>query len=205
MRVCRPVILLVASVIGVVPRAAAQQGGTPKGLEVVSNPTRRSGFWGSLGFGVGSETYSTPDSVIQPGWLARPTFNLRAGGTPDLHLRLGGELVSWYNSESGISQTLGGAAGIAQVYPSPTIGFFLKGGGGFAWNYFGANYYYYYPGTYSYDSGWMWTAGAGFEIPVSHALNIMPTVDYYEFYFGSRYTGDYTERLWNFGLSLEIP
>ncbi len=209
MWVRRLALLILAAVLGPAPQAMAQDDGAPKGLEVVNNPTRRSGFWGSLGFGVGSETFSVPDSAVQPGWLTSPTFNMRVGGTPNLHLRLGGELISWYNDAGGYSQTLGGLAGIGQIYPSTTQGFFLKGGGGYAWNSFGEDYYcsWYscYEYGYSYDSGFMWTAGAGWEIPISRTLNIMPTVDYYEFYFGGRYTADYTERLWNFGLAIEIP
>ena len=209
MPVRRLATALLALFLAAAPELAAQQDGAPRGLEVVSNPGRRSGFWGSLGLGVGSETFSVPDSVPEPGWLAAPTFNMRVGGTPNVHLRLGGEFISWYNQEGGLSQTLGGLAAIGQIYPSPTQGFFLKGGGGYAWNSFGEDYYcayyYCYEYGYSYDSGFMWTAGAGWEIPVSRKLNIMPTVDYYEFYFGGRYTANYTERVWNFGVSVEVP
>lgn len=202
------VLLLLAC--GAVPSLAAQDAPPPKGLEIVKNPTRRSGFWGSMGFGVGSETFSVPPGAPDPGWVASPTFNMRAGGTPDIHFRLGGELISWYNGSGEFNQSLGGLGAIAEVFPSTTVGFFLKGGGGFAWNSFSQDYYCYYyyycvGYGYNYDTGFMWTAGAGWEIPISRTLNIMPTVDYYEFYFGSRYTGDYTERLWNFGLSIEIP
>jgi len=209
MRVDRLAAVLALLVLGVAPAVVAQGDGAPKGLEVVKNPTRRSGFWGSIGLGVGSETFSVPDSVAQPGWLAAPTFNMRIGGTPDIHLRLGGEVISWYNDDGAYSQSLGGMVGIAQLYPSTTQGFFLKGGGGYAWNSFGTDYYcayyYCYQYGYSYDSGFMWTAGAGWEIPISRKLNIMPTVDYYESYFGGRYTDSYTERMWNFGVSVEIP
>lgn len=209
MRVRRLAALIAVASLGAALQLPAQQPQAPRGLEVVKNPSRRSGFWGSLGFGVGSETFTVPDSLVKPGWETSPTFNLRVGGTPDIHLRLGGELISWYNSSGAYSQTLGGLAGIGQFYPSKTQGFFLKGGGGYAWNSFGDDYYcswyYCYEYGYSYDSGFMWTAGGGWEIPISRALNIMPTVDYYEFYFGGRYTADYTERLWNFGISIEVP
>lgn len=210
MRDCRFLALIFAALLGSGAPLAAQNAPAPRGLEVVSNPSRRSGFWGSVGLGIGSETFSVPAGAPDPGWVASPTFNLRAGGTPDIHFRLGGELISWYDGSGGYNQSLGGMAGIAELFPSTTVGFFLKGGGGYAWNSFSQDtycyyYYYCYSYGYAYDSGFMWTAGAGWEIPVSHKLNIMPTVDYYEFYFGSRYAGDYTERLWNFGFSVEIP
>lgn len=209
MRVSRLAAFLGLGLLGVAPQAAAQQDGAPKGLEVVTPASRRSGLWGSIGLGVGSESFSVPDSIQGPGWLARPTFDARVGGTPDVHLRLGGEWFSWYNSEGGLNQSLGGLLGIAQIYPSTTQGFFLKGGGGYAWNSFTDDYYcswyYCYQVGYSYDSGFMWSAGAGWEIPVSRKLNIMPTVDYYEFYFGGRYTANYTERVWNFGVSVQSP
>lgn len=204
MRVYRVAALLLAAGIGAAPILSAQQEGAPKGLAVVPPPSLRNGFWGSMGLGVGSETFSTPGMTADPGWLARPTFDLRVGGTPNEYLRLGGDLISWFNSEGGISQTLGGMAAVAQIYPSRTLGFFVKGGGGYAWNSFSDDYYYYYYNI-SYDSGWMWTAGAGWEIPVSKKLNLMPTVDYYSFDFGGRSTGDYNEQLWNFGLSIEWP
>ena len=208
MRVSRLATVLGLAVLGAVPQAVAQEP-APEGLQVVTNPTRRSGWWGTIGLGVGSETFTVPDSMPSPGWLAAPTFNARFGGTPDVHFRAGGEFVTWSNSEGEFNQNLGGLAAIGQFYPSTTMGFFLKGGGGFAWNSFGEDYYcswyYCYEYGYSYDSGFMWTAGAGWEIPVSRKLNIVPTVDYYEFYFGGRYTADYTEKLWNFGISVGVP
>ncbi len=208
MRVSRLATVLGLAMLGWITQAAAQES-APEGLEVVSNPTRRSGFWATLGLGVGSETFTVPDSMAAPGWLAAPTFNMRIGGTPSVHFRAGGEFISWYNSEGGLDQSLGGMAAIGQFYPSVTQGFFLKGGGGYAWNSFGEDFYcswyYCYEYGYSYDSGFMWTAGAGWEIPVSRKLNIMPTVDYYEFYFGGRYTANYTEKLWNFGVSVGVP
>ena len=209
MRVPRLATTLLAMTLGAVPSLAAQQDGAPRGLEVVSNPSRRSGFWASMGLGVGSETFTVPDSTQSPGWLAAPTFNARVGGTPNVHFRAGAEFNSWYSSEGGFNQALGGLAAIGQFYPSATQGFFLKGGGGYAWNSFGedyyCNWYYCYQYGYSYDSGFMWTAGAGWEIQVSQKLNIMPTVDYYESYFGGRYTANYTEKLWNFGVSVQVP
>ena len=208
MRVSRLATVLGLAVLGVVPPAVAQEP-APEGLQIVTNPTRRSGFWATLGLGVGSETFTVPDSMMSPGWLAAPTFNMRIGGTPSVHFRAGGEWIGWSNSEGEFNQNLGGLAAIGQFYPSTTQGFFLKGGGGYAYNSFGedwyCSWYYCYEYGYSYDSGFMWTAGAGWEIPVSRKVNIMPTVDYYEFYFGGRYTADYTEKLWNFGVSVGVP
>ena len=208
MRVSRLATILGLALLGSITQAAAQEP-APEGLEVVKNPTRRSGFWTTLGLGVGSETFSVPDSFPDPGWLAAPTFDLRMGGTPDIHFRAGGEIISWFNSEGEVNQNLGGLLAIGQIYPSTTMGFFLKGGGGFAWNSFAEDYYCSWyvcsASGYSEDSGFMWSAGAGWEIPVSQKLIIMPTVDYYEFYFGGRYTADYTEKLWNFGLSVGVP
>lgn len=209
MRVLRLAAVLTLAAIGAASQLPAQGGTAPRGLEVVKNPSRRSGFWGTLGFGVGSESFSVPPGVQPPGWLASPTFNMRIGGTPNVHLRLGGELISWYNDDGAYSQTLGGTLGIAQLYPSVTQGFFLKGGGGYAWNSFGedyyCNWYYCYQYGYAEDSGFVWSVGAGWEIPVSRKVNIVPTVDYYESYFGGRYTDNYTERLWNFGVAVGIP
>jgi hypothetical protein len=205
MPVRRLAAALLALILGVAPHAGAQQDGAPKGLEVVPSAALRSGFWGNFGLGVGSETYSSSLVTVDPGWLARPTLDLRAGGTPNAYLRLGGELVDWYNSEGSVSQTLGGLAAVVQVYPSPTLGFFLKGGGGYAWNWFGNDYYCYYcGGTIAYDAGWMWTAGGGWEIPVSRKMNIVPTVDYYGFSFGGRSTADYSEKLWNYSIAIQI-
>jgi len=186
------------------PQAVAQKGQPPEGLAIVPDHAPRQGFWGTFGLGVGSETFSAPSVSVDPGWLARPTIDMRIGGTPSQYLRLGGELISWFNSEGNVSQSLGGTLAVAQLYPSARHGFFLKGGGGYAWNSFSDNYYYY--GYYlSYDSGFLWSAGAGWEIPVSRTLNIMPTVDYYRFDFGGRSTENYTEELWNFGISIQMP
>ena len=127
MRVDRLAAVSVLLILGAAPAVVAQGDGAPKGLEVVKNPTRRSGFWGSVGFGVGSETFSVPDSVVQPGWLAAPTFNLRVGGTPDIHLRLGGELISWYNNNGGYSQSLGGMLGDRADLPLHHAGILPQG------------------------------------------------------------------------------
>ena len=204
MRVSHLVTALLAGSLGWAPSLAAQQQpGAPKGLEVVPSPGIRQGAWGNFGLGVGSETFSAPNLAVDPGWLARPTLDMRGGGTMNSHFRLGGELISWFNSEGTVSQTLGGFGLVGQIYPSPTLGFFLKGGGGYAWNAFSDNYYYY-GYSISYDSGWLWTAGAGWEIPMNKKLNLVPTVDYYSFSFGGRSTQDYTEKLWNYSLAIQI-
>lgn len=204
MRVSHLAVALLVAIVGGAPALAAQQEPqAPKGLEIVPNPGIRHGAWGNLGFGVGSETFTSPAVTVDPGWLARPTLDLRGGGTLSPHFRLGGELVTWFNSEGTVSQTLGGFALVGQLYPSPTMGFFLKGGGGYAWNGFSDNYYYY-GYSISYDSGFLWTAGAGWEIPLNRKLNLVPTVDYYEFSFGGRTQQDYTEKLWNYSLALQI-
>lgn len=204
MAVGRITLALLLSVAATAVPAAAQKGQPPEGLAIVPDHSPRHGFWGTFGLGVGSETFSAPSVTADPGWLARPTIDMRVGGTPNQHLRLGAELISWFNSEGSVSQSLGGTLAVAQIYPSPSQGFFLKGGGGYAWNSFSDNYYYY--GYYlSYDSGFLWSAGAGWEIPVSRTLNIMPTVDYYGFDFGGRSTENYNEELWNFGISIQLP
>lgn len=79
MRVSRLAAVLGIAAIGVAPQASAQNGHAPPGLEVVKNPTRRNGLWGTIGLGVGSESFSVPDSVQPLPWLARPTFNARIG------------------------------------------------------------------------------------------------------------------------------
>lgn len=205
MRVVRPTIPLLALLVATAAPLLAQQGeAPPRGLAIVPPPSLRSGFWASFGLGVGWETFDAT-GVADPGWLARPTIDMRIGGTPSANVRLGAEWISWFNSEMNVSQTLGGFAGIAQLYPSRSDGFFLKGGGGYAWNSFSDNYYYYGWGYITYDSGFLWTAGAGWELPVSRSLNIVPTVDYYSFDFGGRSTADYSEHLWNVGIALQIP
>jgi hypothetical protein len=200
----RLAIVVLAAVLGVASQLVAQQEVAPKGLEVVPAAGLRNGFWAGVGLGVGYERFSTPALTIDPGWLARPTLNFRVGGTPNQHLRLGGETIFWFNNEGSISQSLGGVAAIAQLYPAATLGFFLKGGGGFGWNSY-SDGYYPYQYTISYESGFMWSVGGGWEIPVSRKINIVPTVDYYGMTFGSRSSGDHTEEVWNFGVAVQIP
>jgi hypothetical protein len=203
MSVRRLAAVLLAIILGVAQPAVAQRHGAPKGLEVVSDAATRSGFWGNLGIGYGTEKFSVDPAAADPGWLGRGTLDIRAGGTLDPHLRLGAELVSWFDEEGNISQTLGGLAAVAQLYPSPTLGFFLKGGGGYAWNWFQDNFSFY-GRTISYDAGLVWTAGGGWEIPLSSKLHLVPTVDYYGFDFGGRFTPDNTERLWNYSVAIQI-
>lgn len=202
-RLTTPLLALLA--VTAAPLLAQNGEAPPRGLEIVPPHSPRDGFWANFGLGVGWETFSAPGATVDPGWLARPTIDMRVGGTPSGNVRLGAEFVSWFNSEMNISQSLGGLAGIVQLYPSRTAGFFLKGGGGYAWNSFSDNYYYYGWGYITYDAGFMWTAGAGWELPISKSLNIVPTVDCYAFDFGGRTTADYSEQLWNVGVAIQIP
>ena len=185
------------------PVLSAQDSGTPRGLTEVTTPRGgRQGGWANIGLGVGSETFDVNgDGIPQADWLARPTLTLRGGGTVSPEFRLGAEGFLWFNSEGNVSQTLSALMAVGQFYPGASAPLFIKGGGGFGYNYFGDSYYGY---SYAGDFGFVWNVGAGIEIPVGRQVRLVPTVDYYRFAFDGRSYPNYDEEVVNFGLAIQF-
>jgi hypothetical protein len=173
--------------------AFAQQA--PAGLVEVKEGTRR-GFWFGLGLGAGGES----NDVAGPGYsdlFYQPTISLRAGGTVGSHLRLGGEVLSWFDEEGDAVASLSSALFVAQFYPLSSAGFYLKGGLGI-----GRNAIDFDDGFNVGDTGFAGLIGAGYELRLGRRIYLNPTVDLVGHSYSGRLGVGYSERLVNFGLGV---
>ena len=178
--------------------AAAQETprDPPRGLVEVHDSNRH-GFWGALGVGAGGEAFDLRDGLGYSSDLYRPTISLRLGGTPDPHLRLGGELSAWIDDHGDRTESLSNLLFIGQLYPAASTGLYLKGGLGIARNEVDFD-----QGFGVGDTGFAGSIGAGWEVRVGKNWFINPGVDLTE----QRYTGRggdrYRERILNFGVNV---
>jgi hypothetical protein len=174
--------------------AAAQE--PPPGLVEVSS-SERHGFWGALGVGAGGEAFDLRDGAGYSGDLYKPTVSLRLGGTPTRYLRLGGEILGWINDEGRRTESLTSILFVAQFYPAPATGLYLKGGLGL-----GRNEVSFEPGFGVGDTGFAGLLGAGWEIRIARRLYLNPAVDLVEHRYTGRGGDRYRERLVNFGVGV---
>ena len=146
-------VLLCGGALGV-PTLVGQDA--PPGLVEVREGGRR-GFWFGLGAGAGGES----NDVSGPGYSGlfyQPTISLRAGGTVSQHLRLGGEILSWFDEQGDATASLSSALFVAQFYPLRGSGLYLKGGVGI-----GRNAVDFDNGFDVGDTGFAGLVGAGLE------------------------------------------
>ena len=174
------------------PRSFAQQ--PPPGLVEVKEGTRR-GAWFGLGIGAGGES----NDALGAGYtdpFYKPTVSLRAGGTVGSHLRLGGEVLSWFDDQGDAVASLSSLLFVAQLYPFTSTGLYLKGGLGL-----GRNAIDFDGGFDVGDTGFAGLVGAGYELRLGRRLYLNPTLDLVGHSYSGRVNG-YTERLVNFGLGV---
>lgn len=168
-------VLTLAALISVGDQAEAQRR---RGLVDITPRSDRHGFWLSLGLGRGEDRYKFEGDANWVDSEAKPSFSLRLGGTVNPNFRLGAELTGWandgqYDSDGNkITEYLTGALLIGQFYPSRKAGLFLKGGAGFSRSGVSVPG----PGD-TYENGFAWTAGAGYEIKLGRTVFITPTID----------------------------
>lgn len=202
-RFCQPLfgtvgmtLLFVAGGLGASVRALVAQT-APPGLVEVKEGGRR-GFWFALGAGAGGES----NDVVGSGYsdlFYQPTISLRAGGTVNPHLRLGGEVLSWFDEQGDATASLTSALLVAQFYPLGSSGLYLKGGLGI-----GRNAIDFHDGFDVGDTGFAGLVGAGLELRLGRKVFLNPVVDLVGHRYNSRTGIDYTERLVNFGLGVLI-
>jgi hypothetical protein len=173
--------------------AHAQQ--PPPGLVEVKDGGRR-GFWFGIGAGAGGESNDLAGSGYSEPFY-QPTVSLRAGGTVSPHLRLGGEVLSWFDEQGDAVASLSSLLFVAQFYPLTKAGLYLKAGAGI-----GRNALDFDDGFDVGDTGFAGLLGAGYELRLGRRLYLNPTVDLVGHRYSGRFNGDYTERLVNFGLGI---
>ncbi len=188
--------MTVAAAILMYGSATAAQG-APRGLVEVRDESGRRGFWGALGVGAGAEAFDLRDGAGYSGDLYRPTVSLRLGGTPGRHLRLGGEVLGWFDDQGRQTESITSLLFITQFYPAPSTGLYLKGGLGLARSQtdfddgFGVG-----------DTGFAGAVGAGWEVRVGRRTYVIPAVDLVQHRYTGRGGERYRERIVNFGLGV---
>jgi hypothetical protein len=173
----------------------AQAQEPPAGLVEVKEGGRQ-GFWLGLGIGAGGES----NDLVGPGYTEpfyQPTVSLRAGGTVSPHLRLGGEVLSWFDEQGDATASLSSLLFVAQFYPLTRGGLYLKAGAGL-----GRNALDFDDGFGVGDTGFAGLLGAGYELRLGRRLYLNPTIDLVGHTYHARVGGDYTERMVNFGLGI---
>jgi hypothetical protein len=161
-----------------------------RGLVDISPRSERHGLWFTIGAAAGADNYHYENG---PGWNGvigangrredqyAPTITLALGGTPNPHLRLGGEIDAWvwrYTDTTGVgynydvTESLVQALLVGQYYPATNLGLFLKGGLGFSRT--GTDTYGASAG--SYESGFGYLVGAGYEIRLGRRIFLTPAV-----------------------------
>ena len=185
-----------------------QAQGRDRGLVELPDRPVRSGLYLTAGLGDGLDQYKYQDVSGYTDWLGAPAAVLRIGGTPNRNIRLGGELFGWWHGfydadpsfQENVTETFTAALLDAQFYPAARDGFYLKGGLGFGRS----------ATSYQFErsigiNGFVWSVGAGYDIPLSRGISIAPTIDLYQGQFSSASndpTSTYTERVLNIGASL---
>jgi hypothetical protein len=185
--------LTLLPVLTAISKAHAQQ--PPPGLVEVKDEGRR-GFWFGIGVGAGGES----NDLVGSGYsdlFYQPTVSFRAGGTVSPHLRLGGEVHSWFDEQGDAVASLSSLLFIAQVYPLRKAGLYLKGGAGI-----GRNALDFDDGFDVGDTGFAGLVGAGYELRLGRRFYLNPAVDLVGHHYSGRFNGDYTERLVNFSLGV---
>jgi hypothetical protein len=185
-----------------------QAQGRDRGLVELPDRPVRSGLYLTAGLGDGLDQYKYQDVSSYTDWLGAPAAVLRIGGTPNRNMRLGGELFGWWHGfydadpsfQENVTETFTAALLDAQFYPAARDGFYLKGGLGFGRS--GTSYQFE---NSIGNTAFVWSVGAGYDIPLSRGISISPTIDFYQGQFSSAPndpTSTYTERVLNIGASL---
>lgn len=104
-------------------------------------------------------------------------FGFAGGHRLGQHARIGGQVNGWLLEASNfndptVGESVSTLLAIVDVFPVAKRGLFLRGGAGLAM------YSNNHPGESSGGHGFGWTAGAGYEIPVTTNFFIVPTAMY---------------------------
>jgi hypothetical protein len=156
----------------------------------------RHGTWMEWGLGYGSASFSC-DTCTRSTQFGGWTFAFEIGGTPSDQVRLGAELRSWFNGLKRSAPLAGIATGTLSVsyYPRFRGGPFLEGGAGLSYYVLGkgtgdpieplSRDTTYYSGT-----GWGFTFGVGWEVPLGHGDALTPRISYHHGFVSTLHSPD---------------
>lgn len=195
----RPILILalLALAAGTVSPLAAQRRDRDRGIVELAPEAARGGFYIGGGLGAGREQYKYSDGLNYTEGLTKPTLSLRLGGTPNVNTRVGAEIFVWGSEVDEGTESFAAFLVSAQVYPIRDAGLFIKGGGGMARS--GIDYN---NGSSSYETGFAWNVGAGYDIALSRAVGLGPIVDFYQASFTRRNEPTLSERVMNIGVQV---
>lgn len=195
----RPIMLAALFAVSAASLAplAAQRSSRDRGIVELAPESTRGGFYATLGIGAGREQYKFSDQLEYTDALTKPTIAIRLGGTPNANVRVGAELFGWGSEVEEGTESFSAALLSAQIYPSRTAGLYLKGGGGIARS--GIDYN---NGSSTFETGFGWTVGAGYDLPLSRSVALGPTLDFYQGSFTQRNEPTLTERVLNIGVQV---
>lgn len=151
-----------------------------RGLREVSDDagrSRRDGFWLSAGLGAGGESFDARDGL---GWSDDQGGGVgfvKLGGTVSPSLLIGAEAQVWGRDYSydGYERGLGSFMGVAQFYPARRADFWIRGGIGWARDYY-RDYAANQP-TRTVN-GTAYALGFGYDVAVARKVSITPSLDF---------------------------
>ena len=183
------VLLVLPSLLDAQRRRGIRESGS-------SDESRR-GFWGSLGVGMGAQSFQLPGEDDYGSILYQPTAVLALGGTINSNFRVGAEGQAWINAMGSDVETMASAMLVAQWYPINTAGLFLKGGAGI-----GRTGLDRADGTSSADIGFATTLGVGAELRMGKYMFMVPSVSWVYHVYQNPEEAAYRARVINFGIAL---
>jgi hypothetical protein len=183
------VLLVLPSVLDAQRRRGIRESG--------NSSESRGGFWGSLGVGMGAQSFRFADEEGFGQVLYQPTAVLALGGTINSNFRVGAEGQAWINAMGSDVETMASAMLIGQWYPINTAGLFLKGGAGI-----GRTGLDRADGTSSADIGFATTLGVGAELRMGKYMFMVPSVSWVYHVYQNPGEAAYRARVVNFGIAL---
>jgi hypothetical protein len=161
---CRHLVILIVGLILATPVTYAQAWKEP-GVRP---------WWVGLELGDGQIKLSsdqfrgTRNSAFALGFVGGHTLGNRARFGLELN---GWLLQSFNNNNPAVGESVSNVLGIVDAFPIPRTPLFLRAGAGLAL------YQNNRPGGFN-SSGWSWTVGGGYEIPLTRSFGLAPIVDY---------------------------
>ena len=188
-------VVLATAVLLALPSALDAQ--RRRGIRESGGDGSRAGFWGSLGVGMGAQSFRFAGEDSFGPVLYQPTGTLALGGTINSSFRVGAEGQAWINAMGSEVESMASAMLIAQWYPIRSAGLFLKGGAGIGRTGLDRS-----DGTSSADIGFATTLGVGAELRMGKAMFMVPSVSWVYHVYQNPGEASYRARVVNFGLAL---
>jgi len=134
-----------------------------------TNSEGHKGFHAAVGLGYGSAVATC--NGCSSDRETNPAIMLRFGGAVNPGLVLSGEINGWSKEKNGATTTISWVNFVAQLYPTPTSGFYWKGGVGYA----AATETV--AGAKAEAMGFGVVGGIGYDIAMGRSFSLTPYID----------------------------